>query len=152
MAATVHAVVAEKLHAHAQRLTPTRRDIVDVLTTATGPLTIPEILAHRAGLAQSSVYRNLAVLEEAGVVHRMMTHDDFARYELAEDLTGHHHHLVCSRCGRVEDLPASAALERSVAAAAEEAARVAGFRAQHHRLDLLGTCARCAAAGPAGAQ
>lgn len=147
MAATVHEVVAEKLHAHAQRLTPTRRDIVDVLAGAGGPLTIPEILAARDGLAQSSVYRNLAVLEEAGVVHRMMTADDFARYELAEELTGHHHHLVCSRCGRVEDLAASPALERSVAAAAEEAARRSGFRAQHHRLDLLGVCARCDAAG-----
>lgn len=145
----MHEVVAEKLHAHAQRLTPARRDIVDVLAGAAGPLTIPEILATRPGLAQSSVYRNLAALEEAGVVHRMMTRDEFARYELAEDLTGHHHHLVCSDCGRVEDLPASPAVERSVAAVVEEAARRAGFRAQHHRLDLVGRCARCEAGGPA---
>ncbi len=67
-----------------------------------------------------------------------------ARYELAEDLTGHHHHLVCSNCGRVEDLPATAAVERSVAAAIDQAARRAGFRTQHHRLDLVGVCSRCA--------
>jgi Fe2+ or Zn2+ uptake regulation protein len=89
------------------------------------------------------VYRNLVVLEEAGVVRRMMTRDEFARYELAEDLTGHHHHLVCSTCGRVEDLPATPGLERSVAAAVDEAARRAGFRTQHHRLDLVGVCSRC---------
>ena len=148
MAATVHEVVAEKLHAHAQRLTRARRDIVDVLAGAAGPLTIPEILATRTGLAQSSVYRNLAVLEEAGVVHRMLTRDDFARYELAEDLTGHHHHLVCSRCGRVEDLPASPALEQSVAAAVDEAAGQVGFRTHRHRLDLVGVCARCASESP----
>jgi Fe2+ or Zn2+ uptake regulation protein len=139
----LHDTVARLLHAHAQRLTPTRQRIVDVLAAAPGPLTIPEILAARRGLAQSSVYRNLVVLEEAGVVHRMMTRDEFARYELAEDLTGHHHHLVCSNCGRVEDLPATAAVERSVAAAVDQAAQRAGFRTQHHRLDLVGVCSRC---------
>ena len=70
MTATVHEVIAAMLDAHAQRLTPARREIVDVLADAPGPLTIPEILATRTGLAQSSVYRNLAVLESAGVVTR----------------------------------------------------------------------------------
>jgi Fe2+ or Zn2+ uptake regulation protein len=139
----VHDTVARLLHAHAQRLTPTRQHIVDVLAGASGPMTIPEILAARDGLAQSSVYRNLVVLEDAGVVHRMMTRDEFARYELAEDLTGHHHHLVCSNCGRVEDLPATPAVEKSVASAVDQAARKAGFRTQHHRLDLIGLCADC---------
>jgi Fur family transcriptional regulator, ferric uptake regulator len=142
--AALHDTVSRLLHAHAQRLTPTRQHIVDVLAAATGPLTIPEILAERDGLAQSSVYRNLVVLEEVGVVHRMMTRDEFARYELAEDLTEHHHHLVCSNCGRVEDLPATPAVEKSVASAIDQAARKAGFRTQHHRLDLIGLCANCA--------
>ena len=73
----------------------------------------------------------------------MMTRDEFARYELAEDLTEHHHHLVCSNCGRVEDLPATPAVEKSVASAVDQAARKAGFRTQHHRLDLIGLCANC---------
>jgi Fe2+ or Zn2+ uptake regulation protein len=76
-------------------------------------------------------------------VHRLVTHADFARYELAEDLTGHHHHLVCSNCGRVDDLPATAAVERSVAVAIDEAARHAGFVTEHHRLDLVGLCSDC---------
>jgi Fe2+ or Zn2+ uptake regulation protein len=143
-ATNTHDAVASLLHAHAQRLTPTRQRIVDVLAGAAGPLTIPEILAAQRGLAQSSVYRNLVVLEEAGIVHRVVTTDDFARYELDEDLTEHHHHLVCSSCGRVEDLPATPAVEKSVAAAVEQAARRAGFRTLHHRLDLVGVCAQCA--------
>jgi Fe2+ or Zn2+ uptake regulation protein len=141
--ARLHETVTRLLRAHGQRLTHHRGVIVDVLAEAAGPLTIPEILAARSGLAQSSVYRNLVVLEEAGVVHRMLTRDEFARYELAEDLTEHHHHLVCSNCGRVEDLPATPAVERSVAAAIDEAAHVAGFRTLHHRLDLVGLCANC---------
>ena len=139
----LHDKVARLLAAHSQRFTPARQRIVDVLAAAPGPLPIPEILAASDGLAQSSVYRNLSVLEDAGVVHRMQTRDDFAYYELAEDLTGHHHHLVCSNCGRVEDLPATPAVERSVAAAVDQAARKAGFTTQHHRLDLVGLCANC---------
>ena len=139
----LHERVSALLHLRRQRLTPTRRRIVDVLENADRPLTIPEILDAQPGLAQSSAYRNLVVLEQARVVHRLVTHADFARYELAEDLTGHHHHLVCSNGGRVDDLPATAAVERSVADAVDEAARRAGFRTEHHRLDLVGLCADC---------
>jgi Fe2+ or Zn2+ uptake regulation protein len=135
--------VLRRLGEQQQRLTAVREHLVDVLASSERPLTIPEVLESRPGLAQSSVYRNLVVLEQAGIVHRVITHDEFARYELAEDLTGHHHHLVCSNCGRVEDLPASENIERSVAAAVAQAARKVGFRTRHHRLDLVGTCAEC---------
>ncbi|GIU90875.1 MAG: transcriptional repressor [Acidimicrobiia bacterium] len=136
--------VALRLQRQQQRLTNGRSEVVRVLAGADRPLTLPEILAARPGLPQSSAYRNLVVLEQAGVVRRIVTGDEFARYELAEDLTGHHHHLVCTNCGRIEDLPASDGIERSVAAAAAQAARRAGFRTSHHRLDLVGTCADCA--------
>ena len=119
---------------------------MSVLGQASRPLTIPEILESPAGrqLAQSSVYRNLVVLEEAGLVRRVVTDGEFARYELAEDLTEHHHHLVCMDCGRIEDVPADAHLERSLADATEAIARTTGFRTQHHRIDLVGLCRECA--------
>jgi Fur family transcriptional regulator, ferric uptake regulator len=142
--ARLHETVSVMLHAQKQRLTPTRKRIVEVLEAADRPLTITEILDAQPDLPQSSAYRNLVVLEQARVVHRLVTHADFARYELAEDLTGHHHHLVCSNCGRVDDLPATAAVERSVAIAIDEAASRAGFRTEHHRLDLIGLCSDCA--------
>lgn len=139
----VHEAVAARLRAVGQRLTANRRALLDALTTAARPLTIPEILVEQPDLAQSSVYRNLVVLEEADVVHRVVGTDEFARWELTEDLAGHHHHLICASCGRVEDVPASAGLERSVAAAAAAITRTTGFRTQHHRLDLVGVCESC---------
>ncbi|MEX1008626.1 MAG: Fur family transcriptional regulator [Acidimicrobiia bacterium] len=140
----VREAAAARLHSVGQRLTANREALVNTFTTAPRPLTIPEILARRRELAQSSVYRNLVVLEEAGIVHRVVGTDDFARWELAEDLAGHHHHLICASCGRVEDIPASAGLERSVAAAAAAVTRTTGFRTQRHRVDLVGLCKRCA--------
>jgi Fe2+ or Zn2+ uptake regulation protein len=94
-------------------------------------------------MAQSSVYRNLAVLERAGVVHRIVTTDEFARYELAEDLTEHHHHLICASCGDVTDFTVPADVERSLEAALSTVAERSGFQVRHHRLDLVGTCPRC---------
>jgi Fur family transcriptional regulator, ferric uptake regulator len=136
--------VAARLRRVKQRMTGNRVALVDVLRDATRPLTIPEILDERGGLAQSSVYRNLVVLEQAGVVHRIVTNDEHARFELAEDLTGdHHHHLVCSSCGSVEDVPASASLEASLHAAVSEIERATGFSTEHHRIDLVGRCRDC---------
>jgi Fur family transcriptional regulator, ferric uptake regulator len=67
----LHETISVLLHAQKQRLTPTRKLIVDVLAASDRPLTIPEILDSRPALAQSSAYRNVAVLEQARVVHRL---------------------------------------------------------------------------------
>jgi Fe2+ or Zn2+ uptake regulation protein len=146
VASEIHQVAAERLAADGQRYTPNRKAIVGILTQATKPLALAELLAAGPGLAQSSVYRNLVVLEAAGVVRKVVATDEFARFELAEDLTGHHHHLLCSSCGSVEDFTLPERVERTVETALVTAARRSGFRASHHRLDLVGLCAECSPA------
>lgn len=139
----LHAAVAARLADDDQRYTGNRRSLVEVLEAAPRPLTIADIIAERP-LAQSSVYRNLAVLEHAKVVHRVISTDEFARYELAEDLTDHHHHhLICSSCGEVADFTVSDQLERTLVRAMARIEADTGFRPEHHRLDLVGACAAC---------
>jgi Fur family ferric uptake transcriptional regulator len=135
---------AARLQRFEQRYTRARRTLVGVLASAEAPLSIPQLLAQDRGLAQSSVYRNLAVLEQAGVVHRIVGSDEFSRYELAEDLTRHHHHhLICSHCGEVQDFTAPASIESDLDRALRRVAAQHGFDTDHHRLDLVGTCANC---------
>jgi Fe2+ or Zn2+ uptake regulation protein len=143
MTTAVHATAADRLRHEGQRYTTQRQGLVELLVEVEQPLTIPQLLERQPGLSQSSAYRNLAVLERAGVVHRIAGADGFARYELTEDLTGHHHHLVCSACGEVVDFEMSEAIERDLEAALHRAARRAGFQVSGHRLDLVGTCASC---------
>ena len=141
----LHATAAARLAADDQRYTGQRRALVELLVEIDQPLTIPQLLERQPGLAQSSAYRNLAVLERAGVVHRIVTSDEFARYELAEDLTHHHHHhLICSSCGDVTDFEVSDAIEHDLETALAKVARRTGFRVSAHRLDLVGTCPTCA--------
>jgi Fur family ferric uptake transcriptional regulator len=143
MTADLHATATSRLVADGQRYTPRRRALVQLLADRDQPLTIPQLLEQRRDLAQSSAYRNLAVLERAGVVHRIVTTDEFARYELAEDLTEHHHHLICSECGDVADFTVPGAVEHEIEAALSKVAKRAGFRTTGHRLDLVGTCSSC---------
>jgi Fe2+ or Zn2+ uptake regulation protein len=140
----LHTIVGARLHAVGQRYTSKRRSLVEILERARQPLSIPDILRSRRGLAQSSAYRNLAALEQAHVVRRVVTGEDFARFELAEDLTEHHHHLVCSNCGTVQDVTIPQRLERSMERALDEIADGSGFTAVSHRLDLIGMCKACA--------
>ena len=139
----LHEEAARRRRAHDQRYTRSRRGLVDVLAAADAPLSIPQLRDHDRSLAQSSAYRNLAVLERAGVVHRIVAADDFARYELAEDLTGHHHHLICTQCGDVRDFTMPSAVEADLDRALTGVAAEQGFAADHHRLDLVGRCASC---------
>lgn len=140
----VHRLVAERLDAREQRYTASRRLIVDALAVTARPVTLPELLAKEPGLAQSSAYRNLAVLEEAGAVRRLVHGADHAHYELAEDLTTHHHHLICVQCGVIKDITLSARLERSLDQAFEGVATAAGFAPTHHAIDIYGRCRDCA--------
>ena len=139
----VHDTVAARLRDADQRYTSNRRAIVAALSAAAGPLTLPELLAADRSLPQSSAYRNLAILEEAGVVRRVVGSGEFARYELAEDLTEHHHHFICSTCGAIEDFTLPTDVEATVERALHRAARRSRFAAVDHRLDLVGVCARC---------
>lgn len=141
----LHKQAADRLGSVGQRYTQGRRAIVDVLGSAERPLTVPEMLTvgRPGAIPQSSAYRNLAVLVEAAVVRRLAGNDEFARYELAEDLAGHHHHLLCDNCGLVTDVDAPEALEEAVADAARLAAAQGGFQVTSHRMDLVGRCADC---------
>ena len=140
------AAIGARLADAGQRYTAQRRTIVDVIADAGRPLTTPEVLArsgHR--LSQSSVYRNLAVLADAGVLRRLPGSGDFDLFELDEALSGHHHHhLHCTSCSVVIDVPAGPRLELAVVTEAEELAADLGFAVAGHSVDLYGVCADCA--------
>ena len=137
--------VTERLARHDLRYTTGRRQIVSGLRRAAGPVTLPELLRIQSDLAQSSAYRNLSLMEEAGVVRRLVHRRDHAHYELAEELTEHHHHLICESCGLVLDVTFSAATEQRLDKAFDDVAEARGFVPNRHVIDVYGLCERCAA-------
>ena len=118
--------------------------MVDVLAESERPVTSAEIAIRDPMLSLSSVYRNLSVLEQAGVVRRLVTQEDNARYELSEELTSHHDHLICEQCGEVSAYTLGAPLEQAITAALETLAKRSNFHPRRHHLEIAGFCNRCA--------
>jgi Fur family ferric uptake transcriptional regulator len=141
----VHDEIASRLATVGQRYTSGRRQLVGVLVRTGRPVTLPEVLRAEPSLSQSSAYRNLAVLEEAAVVRRLVQAGDHAYYELAEPLAEHHHHLVCDSCGSITDVTLSAQLEAELDKAFRRLVAQHGFTARSHALDVYGACRDCTA-------
>jgi Fur family transcriptional regulator, ferric uptake regulator len=143
MADDLHALVEGRLRRIDQRYTPGRRAIVDLLVTVGHPVSIGDIADRLPDLPRSSAYRHLVDLQSAGVVRRVAANDEFARFEFAEDLTEHHHHLLCVHCGKVIDITPSAMFERAISRQLDALADAEGFQPHSHRVDVLGLCASC---------
>ncbi|MGA2210809.1 MAG: Fur family transcriptional regulator [Acidimicrobiales bacterium] len=139
----LHEVARARLRGVDQRYTPGRRAVIELLAAAGHPVSIGDIAGQLPQLPRSSAYRHLVDLQSAGLVRRVAANDEFARFELAEDLTEHHHHLLCVSCGKVADVTPSAEFERSVSSTVEQLAEAEGFEPHSHRLDVLGVCAQC---------
>ncbi len=134
-----------RLLEHDVRFTRGRRAVVNALALADGPRSAAELSTALGGTVPvSSIYRTLAVLEAAGVVVPHLGAKGLTRFELAEWLTGHHHHLVCLDCGSVADVEIPAPKEESVRMLVSEIAALASFDPMDHALEIEGRCARCA--------
>jgi len=86
------------------------------------------------GLA--TVYRTLQKAAARNTVDVLRKDDGEALYRLCE--TGHHHHLVCTSCGKTVEVEGS-----SVERWANTVAKNNGFRKVSHVVELFGLCAKC---------
>jgi Fur family zinc uptake transcriptional regulator len=128
----------------AQRLTPIRRQVLEVLLSSHKPLGAYEII-ERAGKgprpAPITVYRALGFLREQGLVHRIESRNAFiacVNNHASEDLVVF---LICERCGEVGEAPSAAVADHLKAAA-----RSAGFTPKTPVIEISGICANCRAA------
>lgn len=136
--------IEDKLAETGVRYTRGRRHVVAALERVDGPRSAAELHREMGGeVPVSSVYRTLAVLEEAGVVEPHHGARGITRYEMAEWLAGHHHHLVCIECGAVEDIELPEALEVELERLVGQVSGLASFSAHGHSLEVDGLCARC---------
>ncbi len=131
----------EQLSRAGWRITTPRRVVMRVLERAARPLSPQEIHARGRRLHRSlglvSVYRALMVLERAGLVRRVHQEDRCDGYVLASP--GHHHLLVCRRCGRAVEFPGAEDLSGLIAQVEQRT----GFQVEDHLLQLVGLCAPC---------
>jgi Fur family transcriptional regulator, ferric uptake regulator len=136
--------IASRLEERDIRLTSGRRTIVRSLGLADGPRSASDLFSSIGdSVPLSSIYRSLAVLEDAGVISPHYSTKGVTRYELAEWLMGHHHHLVCVECGQVEDIEIADEIETQLEAIVETIGKEVSFMPRDHALEIEGLCSKC---------
>jgi Fur family ferric uptake transcriptional regulator len=129
-------LVIERLEMRGHRVTETRRRIIRALLDASNHFTIEDVLHSVPDVGRATVFRTMKMLLDLNVVCRVLMEDGNIQYRLSS--RGHHHHLVCRSCGRVEDFA-----KCDVAALVEELARKTEYQIEGHWLEVYGTCASC---------
>ena len=140
----VHEEIDRRLARAGQRWTRGRRAVVDVMAKSSAPVSVPELhTLVGPGIPLSTLYRIISDLLAANVLIKLEFAEGFARFELDDTLSKHHHHLVCTGCGTVIDLEL-ADLETVLDGTTALIRKRTGFRVASHRLDFFGLCNGCA--------
>jgi Fur family transcriptional regulator, ferric uptake regulator len=131
---------AVRLAGMGHRVTATRRAVLDAMGASAAPFTIEDLCAAVPGVGRATVFRTVKLLQDHDVLCRVVLEDGGVRYQMSTG--GHHHHLVCSQCGGVQEF-ADPTLDMLI----QENARGSSFQLDGHSLELYGRCGQCAA-GP----
>ena len=118
------------------RRTEQREAILDALAASERAVTAQELHGQLEGVGLATVYRNLQRLADAGDADTLRRENGEVAFLICE--SGHHHHLTCRVCGRVEQVR-DCRLEEW----AREVASGHGFSEVEHRAELVGVCAGC---------
>lgn len=121
------------------RMSPQRRAVADTIERLGRAFTIDELaeeVRRRRRVGKATIYRAVAALEGSGWVARVGTQDGHSLFARC-DRSDHHHHLVCTGCGKV------AVTRCLLDERAMEAAARAGFQVTEHEITLYGLCRQC---------
>ncbi len=101
-------------------------------------LTVNQLILLVPKHDQATVYRNIALFEELGVINRLRL-GWLTKIELSDIFQHHHHHFTCINCGKVITLPDQPAIEKNIKSMVDKQ----GFKAMDHQLEIRGYCPRC---------
>ena len=123
------------------RITPAREKLLEVFCASSQPLTVSEVLTRlrRRNLTpnKTTVYRELDFLIDQRIVVQLDLLDGKKRYELHDD--GHHHHLLCDKCGKIQCVEMQNDLEDLENKLVHEF----NFEIKRHVLEFFGNCKEC---------
>ena len=132
--------VMRRLEARNRQATLQRRIILQGLMERRTYVTPRELHAllqrEHPNIGQATIYRTLELLVEAGAAARFPQENNESKYIYCPPR--HHHHLVCTRCGLVEDI--DGCVIPALGAALEKRTR---FQINEHAVTFYGFCGDC---------
>ncbi|MBO8168259.1 MAG: transcriptional repressor [Thermoanaerobacteraceae bacterium] len=120
------------------KITPQRRLLIEILHAGrhkTAEEIYNEVKEKQPNVAFGTVYRNLSILKELGLIRELDFKDGGSRFELAQH---HHHHLVCLGCGNAIELDMCPLQQHVKKAVSEHDFQIAG-----HSFKIYGYCRAC---------
>jgi Fur family ferric uptake transcriptional regulator len=132
-------VFTQLLRGAGLKVTPARLELLSVLSKNERPLTVTEIASKLPDINQITIYRALVAMVESELVRKVDVQHAYTHYELVA-MKKHHHHAICSQCGRIEDVDACLplSLEKDVLKHLKEFSSLTG-----HSLEFIGRCKQC---------
>lgn len=120
------------------RTTTPRQVVFDLLQGSSCPLKMADIVKQCSSIDKTSVYRSIDLFRKLNI---LSTASDGWRqyYELSDEFRPHHHHLICTKCGKIIDIK-SPAIEKLV----KQIGRDNGFDITGHNFEIVGLCPNCA--------
>ena len=131
------------------KITPLRQAILDVFqkkrTTLTAEKLCEAIRRRIPNAGLQSVYRNMADFMEAGIVEEIFLEKRKVAFALCNGVSAHHHHAVCRRCGRSEEVQACEldSVAQTLSRSFRKLKKKIGFQIERHFLQLEGLCSVC---------
>jgi Fe2+ or Zn2+ uptake regulation protein len=131
--------VIDKLKEHALKVTPQRQKLLELLEKE-GHLSIESLYEQMResfpNVSLATIYKNLNQMEEYGLLKEIKLPERKSVYEITK---GPHMHMVCDRCGKVEDIIIG------TASLVEEAERLSGYAISESFVTFRGICPDCRA-------
>ncbi len=126
------------LKAQKLKVTPSRMDLLDIFAHEQKPISIAGLKTKiQLSTDLATLYRNVEKLVELGLLQRIRLQDKKDYYEFTQK--AHHHHLVCTECGKVSDISMC-----EIKTVSPVLLRIAGFaRINNHQLEYFGVCSKC---------
>lgn len=117
-----------------------REKILTILRGSKKHLSVAGVLqllkARHITIGIATAYRALNSLVAEGLVQKHVFENDEAFFEITP--TQHHDHLICERCGGIEEF-----INPTIESLQEAVAKKHGFQLLSHRLELFGICQKC---------
>jgi Fur family ferric uptake transcriptional regulator len=131
------------------RWTLPREVILNLLSRSSKHMSAKELYASLyrlyPGIGLTTVYRTLELLFRLGFVQKVSSGDGQSRYELKSgDKEDHHHHIICTKCGKIIDYRDFVQEELELVKKTEETlAKKHDFLILDHNIEFLGLCKNC---------
>ena len=133
--------LAQFLENRKMRKTSERFAILDKIYSSSAHIDVvalhTSMLEDGFRVSRATVYNTLNLFIEAGLVRRITLGDGVARYERITP-NNNHHHLICTRCGKVKEMKAVEVVGELLSR------KPRSFEPTYYTLYIYGLCSRCA--------